>query len=145
MPSALPLSPLRRAAAEAVAAALGLDAAQFAVSTPPDPALGDYAVGCFPAARALKAAPPALAQKVAAAFAPTAVLAAAQASGPYVNFRLDRAAAYRHLFARTLGPAPAPIPTEVGAGKTVCIDFSSPNIAKHLAYHHIRSTVIGHA
>src|SRR5690606_19740783 len=37
------------------------------------------------------------------------------------------------------------IPTEVGAGRTVCIDYSSPNISKHLAYHHIRSTVIGHA
>ena len=32
-----------------------------------------------------------------------------------------------------------------GAGKTVCIDFSSPNIAKELAYHHIRSTMIGNA
>jgi arginyl-tRNA synthetase len=32
-----------------------------------------------------------------------------------------------------------------GAGKTVVIDFSSPNIAKPLAFHHIRSTVIGAA
>ena len=43
------LSPFRRAAAEAVARALASDAA-FVVTTPPDPALGDYAVGCFPAA-----------------------------------------------------------------------------------------------
>ncbi len=32
-----------------------------------------------------------------------------------------------------------------GKGKTVVIDYSSPNIAKAIAYHHIRSTAIGHA
>ena len=33
----------------------------------------------------------------------------------------------------------------LGSGQTVCVDFSSPNIAKHLAFHHIRSTMIGNA
>lgn len=142
---ASPLSPFRRAAASAVGAALGVDPALFSVTTPPDPTLGDYAVGCFPAAKALKAAPPALAQRAAEAFRPGPLLQAAKAAGPYVNFRLDRGELYRQLFAATLAPTPRPIPTEVGAGKTICIDFSSPNIAKQLAYHHIRSTVLGHA
>src|SRR6185503_15951879 len=35
--------------------------------------------------------------------------------------------------------------SEAGRGKTVVIDFSSPNIAKPLAFHHLRSTVIGAA
>ena len=34
---------------------------------------------------------------------------------------------------------------EEGRGKKVVIDYSSPNIAKELAFHHIRSTMIGHA
>jgi arginyl-tRNA synthetase len=34
---------------------------------------------------------------------------------------------------------------ETGSGKTVVIDYSSPNIAKHLAFHHLRSAVIGNA
>jgi arginyl-tRNA synthetase len=134
----MPLSPFRAAAAEAVAAALGVPAESLAVTTPPDPTLGDYAVGCFPAAKALRAAPPALAARVAAAFQPTPLLAAATASGPYVNFRADRDALYRHALAGPTIPA-------VGAGKTVCIDYSSPNIAKPLAYHHIRGSVIGQA
>jgi arginyl-tRNA synthetase len=37
------------------------------------------------------------------------------------------------------------VPSELGAGKTICIDYGSPNISKHLAYHHIRGTTIGHA
>src|SRR5262249_30029480 len=135
--SVLPVSPFRRAAARAVAEALGTDVA-FQVTTPPDPALGDYAVGCFPAAKALRASPAQLAQRAAAAFKPGAGLAAAAAAGPYVNFRVDRGALYRHLFAGQLIPAAL-------AGTTVAIDYSSPNIAKQLAYHHIRTTVIGQA
>jgi arginyl-tRNA synthetase len=137
------LSPFRRAPAEAVAAALGVPAETLPVSIPPDAALGDYAVGCFPAAKALRASPAALAQRVAEQFRPTELLAVARATGPYVNFQLVRPALYRRLFDAALGAGPLIPP--VGAGHTVCVDFSSPNIAKHLAYHHIRSTVIGQA
>ncbi len=134
----MPLSPFRHAAAEAVAAALGVPADTLPVTTPPDPTLGDYAVGCFPAAKALRASPATLATRAAAAFRPTPLLAGAVATGPYVNFRADRGALYRHVLAGAALPA-------VGAGKTVVIDYSSPNIGKPLAYHHIRSIVIGRA
>ncbi|MCE9574002.1 MAG: arginine--tRNA ligase [Deltaproteobacteria bacterium] len=132
-----------RAAADAVARITGV-AADFKVEAPPRPELGDFAVGCFAAAKALKQAPPAVAAKVAAEFQPTELLSAATATGPFVNFRANRAAGFRWLIDATLGGG-ALVPQTVGAGQTVCIDFSSPNISKHLAYHHIRSTVIGHA
>lgn len=136
------LSPFRRAAAEAVASALGVDASLFSVGPPPDPAMGDYAVGVFPAAKQLKAAPPALAAKVAGAFQPTELLASAKAAGPYVNFTAARPALFARVFETALLGKHFP---PVGAGQTVCIDYSSPNIAKQLAYHHIRSTMIGQA
>ena len=141
----LPESPFARAAAVAAGEALGVDASELPVTTPPRPEMGDYAVGTFPAARALGQPPPALAAKVAGAFRPTPLLAEARAAGPFINFRADRAALYRHVFRSALAEGASPIATAVGAGRTVCIDFSSPNISKHLAYHHIRSTVIGHA
>ena len=140
----LSLNPFARAAAQTVADALGVDAADLPVTLPPRPELGDFAVGCFPAARALKQAPPALAARVAAGFSPGPLLAAATAAGPFVNFRADRGALYRSLFRAALVDG-ALIPRDVAAGRTVIVDYSSPNISKHLAYHHIRSTVIGHA
>ncbi len=136
---ASPINPFHAAAAAAVADALGVDASLFQVGAPPKPEMGDFAVGCFPAAKVAKQAPPLLAKKVVDAFAPTDLLASASQAGPFVNFRANRDALYRHVLAGDL------VPSDLAAGKTVCIDFSSPNIAKHLAYHHIRSTVIGHA
>lgn len=145
-PMQLVLNPFAAAAARAVGAALNQDPDLFQVTAPPRPELGDFAVGCFPAAKALKEPPPRLAARVAEAFQPDQWLAEAHAAGPFVNFRANRDALYRHLFQATLGQGgPALVSTRAGAGKTVCIDYSSPNISKHLAYHHIRSTVIGHA
>ena len=143
------LNPFAVAALRAVADALALDANLFQVTAPPRPDLGDFAVGCFPAAKLLGQPPPRLAAQVVAAFTPGEHLAEAHATGPFVNFRARQDSAYRFLFRAALAPdpavGPALVPTAPGAGKTVCIDYSSPNISKHLAYHHIRSTVIGHA
>jgi len=138
-----PHNPFARAAAEAIAAATGQAADDFTVTTPPRPELGDFAITVFPAAKKLGEPPPAIAARIAAGFTPTGVLAAATATGPFVNFRADRSAAFRWVLDATLSDG-ALVPQR-GAGKVVCIDYSSPNISKHLAYHHIRSTVIGHA
>src|SRR5690349_6827567 len=119
----LPLNPFRRAAAEVVARALDLPAEVFPVTVPPDPTLGDLAVGLFPAAKAKKGAPPALAKDLAAKFTPANGLVGAQAAGPYLNFRIDRAALFRAVTEHA-----GEVPKTPGAGKTVLIDYSSPNI-----------------
>ena len=137
------LHPFAHAAVTAVAEALDLSPELFAASAPPRPEFGDFAVGCFPAARQLRQAPPKIAAQVVASFQANEWLASAEAKGPFVNFRANRESVYRHLFQGALGDG-SPIPA-IGAEQTICIDYSSPNISKHLAYHHIRSTVIGHA
>ena len=121
-------SPFHRAVAEAV----GVDVATLKISTPPNPTLGDFAVACFALGGPPRAA------EIAQAFVPNAWLSAAKATGPFVNFSANRAAAYAYLAGNPGLPQP-------GAGKTIVIDYSSPNISKHLAYHHIRSTMLGHA
>lgn len=146
-------TPFHLAAAEAVAAHTGVAAAELKVETPPQkkarpgepppPDLGDLAVGCFPIARARGIDPAALAREIAAAFRPTRYLASAEASGPYVNFKLDRIEAFRWVAGAALRGEL--VPRTHGEGRTVCIDYSSPNISKHLAYHHIRGTTLGHA
>jgi len=138
-------NPFARAAAEAVARATGLTANDFVVSSPPRPELGDFAVACFPAAKASGRKPPEVAAEIAAGFVPGDGLVACKATGPFVNFTADRAAAFGWLCDATLGDEVRLVPRSVGEGQTVVIDYSSPNISKQLAYHHIRSTCIGHA
>jgi arginyl-tRNA synthetase len=121
-----PINPFHAAAARAVGAALELEPEIFQVTAPPRPDLGDFAVGCFPAAKALRQGPPVIAAQVAEAFSPDEWLASAEAAGPFVNFRAQRGALFSHLLGGELIPP-------VGAGAAVCVDFSSPNIAKHLA------------
>lgn len=136
-------TPLHWAAAEAVAAHAGISAGDLKVEAPPRPELGDLAVGCFAIAKARKQNPAEVARAIAAAFTPTTLLASATASGPFVNFHADRGATYRWLIDSALRGRL--VPSELGAGKTICIDYGSPNISKHLAYHHVRGTTIGHA
>lgn len=136
-------TPLHRAAAEAVAGAAGVSPDELKVEAPPKAEMGDLAVGCFAIAKAKKQNPAEVAKQIAAAFAPSALLASAEAAGPFVNFRVHRTAVYRWLVEATL--AGTLLPRAHGAGKTICIDYGSPNISKHLAYHHIRGTTIGHA
>lgn len=136
-------TPLHLAAAEAVASHAGVAASDLKVDAPPRPELGDFAIGCFGIAKARGENPAKVAAEIAAKIVPGGLIASATAAGPFVNLKVDRAAAFRWLIEASLSRTL--IPSTIGAGKTICIDYSSPNISKHLAYHHIRGTVTGHA
>jgi arginyl-tRNA synthetase len=98
--------------------------------------------GALAAAKAAKANPRAIAEKVAARLKADPLFAKVEIAGPgFINLDLTDAAlaAQMHVMAKDphLG---AP---RSGAGKTVVIDFGGPNIAKPMAVHHLRSSIIG--
>jgi arginyl-tRNA synthetase len=134
---------LHQAAAQAVATVTGIALDDVKVDAAPRPELGDLAVGCFQIAKAKGGNPAQVAQQIATAFTPNEYLASATAAGPFVNFRANRSATLRWLVDATLKSVL--LPRSYGAGKTITIDYGSPNISKHLAYHHIRGTTIGHS
>ncbi|MGE5181985.1 MAG: arginine--tRNA ligase [Acidobacteriota bacterium] len=129
-------TPLHRAAAEAIGG-------NAKVEAPPRPEMGDLAAPCFAIAKAQGKNPAQLAKEVAAAFQPNDWLESATATGPFVNFRARRAKAFEWIVDAAL--AGTLVPGQLGAGQTITIDYGSPNISKHLAYHHIRGTTIGHS
>ncbi|MHC4819500.1 MAG: arginine--tRNA ligase, partial [Planctomycetota bacterium] len=92
--------------------------------------------------KALKRAPQQIATDVADAFEPNEWLAAAEAIGPFVNFRVNRAAFARRTLSRI---DEAYGRSDEGRGKTILVEYGSPNIAKPLLFHHLRSAAIGQA
>jgi arginyl-tRNA synthetase len=145
MPS--PLAHFRRALASAVVEKLNLPSDQLEALEQqirvPDAGRGDLALPCFAFAKRLQQNPADVARQAQVALEASGEWAKVEAAGPYVNVTLktEQLASAVVPAARTENYGSS----ESGRGKTVVIDFSSPNIAKPLAFHHIRSTVIGAA
>ncbi len=111
----------------------------------PEPDKGDLSVPCFPLAKRLKKNPALIAQEIADKMGRDPHFAAIQAAGPYLNATIDP----RHIV-RAIVPEVRELGdrfclANTGAGQSVVIDYSSPNIAKPLGFHHLRGTMIGNA
>jgi len=104
---------------------------------------GDFALPLFSWAKVAKKSPAQLASETASKMAVEGL--EIQAAGPYVNARILPMPFAEEVLCATKQQAKHYGCGNSGAGKTVVIDFSSPNIAKPIAFHHIRSTVLGNA
>ena len=114
------------------------------LEVPPDSAMGDYAFPCFRLSKALRMGPPQIAEKLRLAVNAPGV-AEAKTQGGYLNFFFDRTAFAKNVLDSVLAAGGRWGSSDEGKGKTVCIDFSSINIAKRFHIGHLSTTVIGAA
>ena len=123
-----------------------LSAAEIAqaIEIPPDTALGDYAFPCFRLARTLRKGPPMIADALRAVIdAP--FLKEVQSVKGYLNFYIDRATYAREVLSKVREMGERYGSGNEGAGRTVCLDYSSINIAKRFHIGHLSTTMIGNA
>ena len=115
------------------------------LAVPPDSAMGDFALPCFRFAKVLKKSPVIIAQELAKTIAPDEVVAEVSAVNGYLNFKVNKAGLAADVLARIAREGAKYGSSDEGSGKTVCIDYSSVNIAKPFHIGHLSTTVLGGA
>ncbi len=110
---------------------------------PPDQAMGDLALPCFKFAKLMRKSPMMIAASLAESFTLDGIKEA-KAVGGYLNFVID-ADFYAATVEKIVKEGEAYGRSDEGKGKTVVLDYSSPNVAKPFHIGHLGTTVIGHS
>ncbi|MCF6228679.1 MAG: arginine--tRNA ligase, partial [Planctomycetes bacterium] len=123
------------------------------LARPPKNDMGDLTFATFRFAKPAQLNPAEMANRLFEGAPEAGVLVeSVSAAGPYLNLVLNRQAVLSAVLADVEKNAAGDNPanwafgcSDTSKGKTLVIDMSSPNIAKPLAVHHLRSTMIGNS
>lgn len=110
---------------------------------PPEANMGDLAIPCFKLAKVLRRAPQMIASSIAESI-DTTLVDKAEAVNGYLNIYLCPKAITAYVLSEIEGKGSSYGSSNSGEGKTVVLDYSSPNTSKPFHIGHLGTTVIGH-
>ncbi|MCI9561643.1 MAG: arginine--tRNA ligase [Clostridia bacterium] len=116
-----------------------------AIALPPNSEMGDYALPCFKFAKILRKSPVAIAEELKNSYVCDEIISEATAVNGYLNFKVNKIALTNAVLSDVLNSGDKYGSSTVGNGKTICIDYSSVNVAKPFHIGHLSTTVIGGA
>lgn len=114
------------------------------LTVPQETTHGNFSLPCFALAKKLRKAPKIIAETLATEIELPQGISKVEPINGYLNFFIERSFLATSVLTQieekglNYGHASS-------NNKTVIIDFSSPNIGKELAFHHLRSTMIGNS
>lgn len=132
---------------KALAPLCGLEAQTLSewVEVPKNAEMGDFAFPCFRLAKTMRMAPPAIAASLQEKLTLPDGFSRVEAVAGYLNFFVDRNSRAQTVLFRVLNEGERYGSDDHGRGKTVCVEYSSINIAKPFGFHHLPTTAIGNA
>lgn len=116
------------------------------IEVPPKQDMGDFAFPCFTLAKTMRKAPPMIAKDI----LENEIISGDQVFkavcvGPYVNFYLNREGLAYDVVSRINEAGEAYGCSDMGQGKNIIVEYSSPNIAKPFHVGHAFTTVLGNS
>ena len=113
---------------------------------PPDDNMGDYAFPCFRLAKELKKAPPVIAMELKEQIdTNNEVIDSVNVVGGYLNIYINKSVLIKDTIAEVNTKGEEYGKSNLGNGKNIIVEYSSPNIAKPFHIGHLRNTLIGHS
>ena len=121
-----------------------LEAIEKLIEIPPQAEMGDYAFPCFQLAKIFRRDPNIIAKELKDKINQDS-FKKVENLGAYINFFIDKSGLIKNTLEKILSEGDNYGSSNIGEGKTICIEYSSPNIGKPFHVGDLFSTLIGNS